>query len=133
MIDMQPSTTPAAAPRAVEHVVVVDDQDDIAISLAQALALDGFEVHTARDGAAALEAVAQFMPICVVTDVNMPGVDGFELARRLRERYGSDMVVIAVTGWGLREDSVSVNYADFDHCLRKPVDLDRLRRILRPQ
>lgn len=132
MVVTQPDPTQAAASRPAEHVVVVDDQDDVATSVALALALDGFEVHTARDGASALEAVQRYAPICVVTNVNMPGIDGFELARRLRVRYGGDIVVIAVTGWGVREDDVSPDYADFDHCLRKPLDLDRLRRILRP-
>lgn len=129
-MDRQPNETRTVA---AEHIVVVDDHDDIAQSLAEALALDGFEVHTARDGASALAAVEQHMPICVVTDVDMPGIDGFELARRLRSEYGSDMVVIAITGGGVREDSVTPEYADFDHCLRKPIDLDQLRRILLPQ
>jgi CheY-like chemotaxis protein len=114
-----------------EHIVVVDDQDDIAEGLAEVLALDGFAVRTARDGASALDAIAEHAPICVLTDVNMPGIDGFELARRLRARYGSDIVLIAVTGWGMRDDRTDPAFEDFDHCLRKTIDLDQLRRILR--
>lgn len=118
---------------AAERIVVVDDQADIAEVLAQALTLDGFDVLTACDGASALEAVALKMPLCVLTDVNMPGIDGFELARRLRVQYGADLVVIAVTGWGDGDERASRKYTDFDHCLRKPVDLELLSRILRSQ
>jgi CheY-like chemotaxis protein len=118
-------------PNTGERIVVVDDQDDIVAVLAEALSLDGFDVRTAHDGASALEAIAEHLPLCVLTDVNMPGIDGFELARRLRALYGSELVLIAVTGWGDRNDRASEEYADFDHCLRKPVDLDQVRRILR--
>ena len=101
------------------------------MALSEALVLDGFDVRTACDGATALQAIAEHTPLCVLTDVNMPGIDGFELAKRLRAQYGSEMVLIAVTGWGDRNDRASQEFADFDHCLRKPIDLDVLRRILR--
>jgi CheY-like chemotaxis protein len=117
--------------RAAERIVVVDDQEDVVEVLAEALALDGFNVRTARDGASALQAISEHAPLCVLTDVNMPGIDGFELARRLRAQYGSELVLIAVTGWGDRDDRASQEFADFDHCLRKPLDLDQLRQILR--
>jgi CheY-like chemotaxis protein len=128
----QPHPQHQTAASAAERIVVVDDQDDIVTALAEALALDGFDVCAAHDGASALDAIAEQLPLCVLTDVNMPGIDGFELAKRLRALYGADLVLIAVTGWGDREDRASPHFADFDHCLRKPVDLDQLRRILRP-
>jgi len=115
-----------------ERVVVVDDLADAAEVLAQTLRYEGYDVRTAADGVMALEVVARHVPLCVLMDVDMPRMDGFELARRLREIYGSDMVLIAVTGWGDSGDHAGARYACFDHCLSKPVDLEKLRTILRP-
>ena len=93
---------------------------------------EGYDVRTAADGVAALDVVAEHKPLCVLMDVAMPRMDGFELARRLRELYGLDMVLIAVTGWGDSGDHAGARYDCFDHCLPKPVDPDKLRKILRP-
>jgi DNA-binding response OmpR family regulator len=115
-----------------ERIVVVDDHAELAGTLAEVLGLDGFDVRTAADGASALAVIAEHQPICVLTDVDMPGMNGFELVRRLRERYGSDMVLIAITGWGTENDRVAKEFDAFDHCLRKPIDLAFLRDLLRP-
>ncbi len=115
-----------------ERIVVVDDHAELADTLAEVLRLDGFDVRTAADGASALDVIAEHNPICVLTDVDMPGMNGFELVQRLRELYGSDIVLIAITGWGDSDPRVAKQFDAFDHCLRKPIDLAFLRNLLRP-
>lgn len=115
-----------------ERIVVVDDHAELAGTLAEVLGLDGFDVRTACDGASALEVIAEHKPICVLTDVDMPGMNGFELVQRLRELYGSDMVLIAITGWGKEDVRIAKEFDAFDYCLRKPIDLAFLRNLLRP-
>jgi DNA-binding response OmpR family regulator len=116
----------------IDRIVVVDDHAELADTLAEVLALDGFDVRTAADGERALAVIAEHTPLCVITDVDMPKLNGFELAERLRERYGAELVLIAITGWGESDDRVSAVFDVFNHCLRKPVDLQVLRKILRP-
>ncbi len=114
-----------------DRIVVVDDNTELAETLADLLALDGFDVRIACDGESALDVIAEHGPICVLTDVDMPKLNGFELAKRLRERYGDDMVLIAITGWGASNDRISPPFDVFNHCLRKPVELHTVRQILR--
>jgi DNA-binding response OmpR family regulator len=113
-----------------DRIVVVDDHTELADTLAEILSLDGFDVRTAGDGESALAVIAEHTPICVLTDVDMPKLNGFELAKRVRERHGDDIVLIAITGWGDRNDRIAPSYAVFSHVLRKPVDLDAVRKIL---
>jgi CheY-like chemotaxis protein len=115
-----------------ERIVVVDDHADLAGTLAEVLTLDGFSVRTAADGDSALAVIAEHKPLCVLTDIDMPGMNGFELVQRLRALYGSDIVLIAITGWGTKESRVAKEYDAFDHTLRKPIDLEFLRKLLRP-
>ena len=114
------------------RVVVVDDVRDVAESLALALEMDGYSVRTALEGVGALAVIEEHRPHCVLLDINMPGIDGVELSRLLRERYGDDMVLIAVTGWGHEDDRVSAAFARIDHYLRKPIDPDKLSKLLPP-
>ena len=107
------------------RVVVVDDVADAAEALAAALALDGYKVWTAKDGEA-------HRPHCVLLDIGMPGMDGNALTRALRERYGDDIVLIAVTGREHDDEGVSDTFARVDHYLKKPVDPDQLRKLLPP-
>ncbi len=113
------------------RLVIVDDYPDAANTLAEILAADGHEVVVAHDGAQALDIIARDSPLCVLTDIDMPGINGLELARRLRATHGSDLVLIAVTAHADVDDFISSRYKDFDHCLRKPLNLDELRTILR--
>lgn len=114
------------------RVVVVDDVGDEAEALALALSLDGYEVRTAHDGLAALDLVAEFSPHCVLLDIDMPGLNGCELSRRLRDRHGDDLVLIAVSGWGHEDLRLSKDFECIDHYLRKPFDAERLKRLLPP-
>jgi DNA-binding response OmpR family regulator len=115
-----------------ERIVIVDDHAELAGLLAEALTLEGFGVRTAADGDTALAVIAEYKPLCVLTDIDMPGMNGFELAQRLRALYDSDIVLVAITGWGPNESRVAKEFDAFDHTLRKPIDVAFLRKLLRP-
>ena len=114
------------------RVLVVDDMADAAEALAETLALSGYKVTVASDGARALAQIEAEQPHCVLLDIGMPGMDGNQLARALRERYGDDIVLIAVTGREHDDERVSDTFARVDHYLQKPVDPDLLRKLLPP-
>ena len=114
------------------RVVVVDDVADAAEALAAALELSGYKVWIAGDGAEALALIDEHRPHCVLLDIGMPGMDGFELTRQLRERYQDDIVLIAVTGREADDERVSKTFARVDHYLQKPVDPDDLKKLLPP-
>jgi CheY-like chemotaxis protein len=103
-------------------VLVVDDNADAAETLATLLAVDGHDVRTAASGAAALVLTRAFTPDIAFLDIGMPGMSGYELARRLRDDpVTADVRLVAVTGWGQAEDRRLAQEAGFDHHLTKPV------------
>jgi signal transduction histidine kinase/ActR/RegA family two-component response regulator len=113
------------------RLLVVDDNRDAADSLAVLLELLGAEVHLAYAGADALLAVEAHRPDVVLLDIGMPEMDGYEVARRIRERTGTGgPTLIALSGWGQEEDLRRTREAGFDHHLIKPADLDALKRLL---
>ena len=113
------------------RVLVVDDNVDAADGLKMLLELDGEHVDAAYDGEAALRRARESRPQVVLLDVGMPGMDGYELARRLREAPETrDACIIAVTGWGQAEDRQKSKEAGFDLHLVKPIDPEALRRLL---
>ena len=112
------------------RVLVVDDIEDAASSLALVLALNGYVARTANDGASALELTEEFLPHCILLDVNMPGIDGLELTRRLRDSYGDDIVLVAVTGACVEQARVAETFELVDHYLPKPIDMSKLEKIL---
>jgi DNA-binding response OmpR family regulator len=114
------------------RVVVVDDALDMAEALAAVLELDGYSVVTAGDARNALIAVERHRPHCVLFDINMPGTGGCELSRQFRERYGDDIILIAVTRGRAQNKRVAETFARVDHYLMKPVDPKELRRVLGP-
>lgn len=114
------------------RVLVVDDVADVAHALANLLALDGYATRVAHDAESAMQLCESQLPHCVLLDIGMPGVDGLELARRLRARFGEDLVLIAVTGAGAPEERVSEKFACLDHYLRKPVTPEQIRTVLGP-
>jgi PAS domain S-box-containing protein len=122
---------PSAATPLGPKVLVVDDNRDAAETLATALNVSGFEVHTVYSGAQALQLGARERPQAVVLDIGMPGMDGYETARQLRrESWGRHAIVIAVTGWGQEEDKEDARVAGFDEHLTKPVDFVALESLL---
>jgi CheY-like chemotaxis protein/two-component sensor histidine kinase len=109
------------------RVLVVDDNVSSAQSLAMVVKLDGHEVQVAHDGAGALEAVRRFRPEVVLMDIGLPGMDGYEVARRLRqdaELAAGIALLVAVTGYAEDEARRRSREAGFDHHLVKPVDPD---------
>ncbi len=116
---------------AARRILVVDDNVDAANTLHDLLDLDGFEVKTVYDGVAAVAAAEVFQPEIVVMDIGMPGMDGYDAARLIRQQpAGGGMVLIAVTGWGQATDKKRASAAGFDHHLVKPVDYDLLMQCL---
>ncbi len=113
------------------RVLVVDDNRDSAVSLGKVLSMLGYDIRTANDGLAGLEAAAAFRPEVAVLDIGMPRMSGYDLARNVRRQaWGKDMLLIAVTGWGQAEDRQRTAEAGFDHHLIKPVDPAELARLL---
>lgn len=114
------------------RVVVVDDHVDGAESLAELLALNGYCVKTAHDGTQAWELIEAFQPLCVLFDIQMPGMDGAELSKRMRATYGNDVVLIAITGAPEDDKQVAETFARVDYYLQKPVNLAKLQVVLPP-
>ena len=118
-----------AAPR--RRILVVDDNCDAADSLAMLLRLAGQDVRVAYDGPAALSQRDEFRPELMFLDIGMPGMDGYEVAQRLRQQPGLEsLVLVAMTGWGQEEDRRRSREAGFDHHLVKPVEPDLLHKLL---
>jgi PAS domain S-box-containing protein len=128
-----PARADAPAEGAVSRkVLVVDDNVDSAESLGKMLRLMGNQVRTAHDGPSALEEAAQFIPDLVLLDIGLPGMDGHEIARRLRLLSGlQEAVLVAQTGWGQDEDRRRSRAAGFNHHLVKPVSPVALQDLLR--
>ena len=114
------------------RILVVDDNEDGAESLALLLELAGHEVRTASSASSALEIAPAFQPEVLLLDIGLPGMDGYELARRLRQSSLSrDAILIAVTGYGQESDKLRSAQAGFAHHLVKPIDPEALEQLLR--
>jgi len=121
--------TPAPGTHA-ETILVVEDNEDARESLRLALELRGHRVVWAADGATGLEVLRRERPRLAVLDIGLPGMDGYELARRIREELGPGIVLVALTGYGRARDGDEAIRAGFDRHLIKPVDVDDLVRVL---
>lgn len=121
----------AHQPRHDYRVLVVDDNLDGATTLSMLLELSGFHAAAAHDGPSALQAVQSFRPDAVVLDIGLPGLDGFQVARRLRDSPDlANLVLIALTGYGQDADRERSRQAGFDHYFVKPTDPDTLCQLL---
>jgi PAS domain S-box-containing protein len=117
--------------RSVRRILCVDDNKDSADTLGMMLRFLGADVHTAYDGPSALEAIKICRPSIILMDLGMPGMDGCEVARRIRhDDDNRKIILIALTGWGQEEDRRRSREAGFDHHLVKPVDLSALQALL---
>ena len=122
-----PSSNPAPAGRSI---LIVEDNADAREALRVLLELDGHTVEAVEDGQAALDvARAKDLDVALV-DIGLPGMDGYELARRLRALDGRRPVLIALTGYGQPEDRRRATEAGFDALLVKPVDPSELASVL---
>jgi CheY-like chemotaxis protein len=121
----------AGVVRGVPRVLVLDDNQDAADSLGAVLEMLGAEVRVTHSGREALEQVDSFRPAAVFLDLGMPGMDGYEVASRIRstpDMHGTRL--IAVTGWGQEKDRRQTSAAGFDHHLVKPADISSLQAVL---
>ena len=114
------------------RVLIVDDNTDAAETLRLLMqSLGGGEVRTASNGPDALEAGAKLHPDLVLLDLGMPGMDGYELARRMRaESWGKRALLVALTGWGQDQHRRRSHEAGFDRHMIKPADAEALRAVL---
>ncbi|MFL5521843.1 MAG: ATP-binding protein [Gemmatimonadales bacterium] len=130
----EPVAHPMPARGGAHHprrILVVDDGEDQARSLGMLLELMGHRVRVALDGPSALRAAEDFQPEVALIDIGLPGINGYEVARRIRAnpRLG-DILLIAQTGWGQEEDRQRSHAAGFDEHLVKPVDLEDLTALI---
>jgi CheY-like chemotaxis protein len=113
------------------RILVVDDLRDAADSLATMLRTMGHDTRTAYDGLEAVQAAAAFQPEVVLLDIGLPGMNGYEAARRIRgEPWGGNVALVALTGWGQDDDKRRSFEAGFDHHLTKPVEPAALAKLL---
>lgn len=122
--------------RPIEHaaarrVVVIDDDRDVADSLAMLLELLGCDVRTAYSGEAGIPLVVEFRPSIIFLDLGMPDMNGYETARHIRaEPAGQQAQLVALTGWGQAADKARTREAGFDRHLVKPADIDALEELI---
>jgi CheY-like chemotaxis protein len=113
------------------RILVVDDLRDAADSMAMMLETMGHDVRTAYDGLEAVQNEATFQPNIILLDIGLPRMNGYEVARRIRdEPWGGNVALVALTGWGQDADKRQSLEAGFDHHLTKPVDLVALEKLL---
>lgn len=113
-----------------ERVLIVDDNVDAADMLADAMRLLGYRTAVANDAIDALEQADAFKPHIALLDIGLPVMDGYELAQRFRASFGGEMLLVAITGYGQESDRARSSDAGFHAHLTKPVDLERLAKVL---
>jgi CheY-like chemotaxis protein len=113
------------------RVLVVDDNRDAATSLSMLLKISGNETIIAHDGPSAVDAAESFRPEVVLLDIGLPRLNGYEVARAIRERpWGRDVLLVALTGWGQEDALRQSQDAGFDHHMVKPVNHAALKQLL---
>ncbi|MBY0229994.1 MAG: response regulator [Gemmataceae bacterium] len=113
------------------RILLVEDNDDARRLLATLLALEGHEVRQASDGESGLEQCLEWLPDVALIDIGLPGIDGYELARRVRrDGRGRGIGLAALTGYGMPQDAAEARAAGFDHHLTKPLRPDELASLL---
>jgi CheY-like chemotaxis protein len=125
------SPVTSRAPIPTRRVLVIEDNEDSRLSLRELIRGLGHDVHEAADGVAGLESALAIAPDLALVDIGLPGLDGYEVARRLREHpIGRRLRLVALTGYGLPEDRQRAIDAGFDRHLVKPVDPAQLAALL---
>jgi len=118
---------PVVPPR---RILVVDDNFDAAESLAKLLRVGGHQVRVANDGHEALAVIAKERPAVVLLDIGLPGMDGYEVCHRMRQKGLTEVQIIALTGFGQERDRRRSKEAGFDSHMVKPVEIAELMRLL---
>jgi CheY-like chemotaxis protein/anti-sigma regulatory factor (Ser/Thr protein kinase) len=131
--DFEPRSPEAAvgAPPPPRRILVVDDNVDAALTLAELLTLSGHETYVAHDGPSAVDTARRLSPDVAILDLGLPGFDGYEAARRLRaEPSLKGLLLVALSGWVQPDDRMRSREAGFDHHFAKPVPLRSLELVL---
>jgi PAS domain S-box-containing protein len=124
----KPETT--ARTHRPRRILIVDDNPDAVNSLGVVLTTLGYEVRTAHDGFQAIEIAADCRPQAILLDIGMPKINGYEVARKIRDQpWGKSILIVATTGWGQIDDRQRAQEAGFDHHLVKPVDSRELDEL----
>ena len=130
--ELPPPAAPEAPPEASRRILIVDDNEDSTRTMAILQRRRGHETRTSFTGPDAVAVAAEFVPEVVLLDIGLPGMDGFEVARRLRAMPAlAGAFLVAMSGYGSEDDRAEARAAGFDEYLVKPVDLDLLRTWLR--
>ena len=137
LLIVPPIVAPPSSNRAIAQtlskcrILVVDDNRDSADSLGMLLRFNGSEIRTAYDGIEAVKVAEMFHPEFVLLDIGLPKLNGYDVARRIRQQpWGRDVILIALTGWGKDEDRRLSQEAGFNFHIVKPVDLAALEKLL---
>jgi CheY-like chemotaxis protein len=112
------------------HVLLVEDDDNVREALHRILTLDGHRVEVARDGPGGVELALATVPEIAFIDIGLPGIDGYEVGRRIRAALGSRVLLVALTAYGQEQDRRRSSEAGFDAHLVKPVSYEDLTRLL---
>jgi CheY-like chemotaxis protein len=116
----------AVGTAASKRVLIVDDNQDSAVSLSWLLSEQGYAVEIAHDGAGGLQAAHEFKPDILLLDIGLPGMNGYELGRRLRADGFASAYMVAISGYARDTDIEKSRLSGFDCHLAKPVDIDHL-------
>ena len=111
-------------------ILIVDDNVPSAETLALLIGFSGHATEVAHTGAEALQVAERCHPAVILLDLSLPGMDGFEVARRLRASGNHESMLVAVTGYGQEDDRRRTSEAGFHHHLVKPIDFGQLEQIL---
>lgn len=122
--------TPVAVAAPMRRILVVDDNEDAADSLALLLRMKGHEVSVAHDGPRAVELAASERPSVMLLDIGLPGMDGYDVCRTIRSQGLHDVRIIAMTGYGQERDRARAMEAGFDTHTVKPVDIAELTKLI---
>ncbi|MBA2689715.1 MAG: response regulator [Burkholderiales bacterium] len=129
-------TAPPVAKASGYRILLIDDNVDAVESLGLLLQMSGHEVRKALDGLTAIKVAREFEPQIVLCDIGLPGTDGYEVIRRLREQASEATpmpIMAAITGYGKAEDMKRTQEAGFDYHFVKPIDIEDLQRLIAEQ
>jgi CheY-like chemotaxis protein len=126
-----PPDEPSLRDGQARHILIVDDNIDLARGMARLLQMLGFQVEVAHDGRAGLEQARETRPDVLLLDIGLPGIDGYQLATQIRQdEHLKRAILVAISGYDSDDDKLRSMQAGFDHYLVKPVDCHDLVKLL---